>query len=451
MPTIGMEQAQIQGIATLLILNDELRKLVNLREFGFFTTNETHRLIPYHTAYLWERRDILGTHLIAQSGIAELDLHAPTNQWLIETINKIRAHPKAKEIHSVDFEHRNTAEVSERRWPEALPHFAVWCPLLNKANELTGGLVFFRDTEFSEPEIKMLTWLLASYQYTWRVLERPARISFWRKFKEKPYMIGLTLVILAILFFPVHLSVLAVGTVAPKNPVIINAPMQGVIKSFAVSPGEQVKAGQLLATLDKTDLQATASVSRKDLQLTASKLRTAINEGMNNPDSRAEIPVLQAQLAVDNAHLSYANELLSKADIISPTAGLVVFDSKEDLVGQPVRTGERILTVADPKNVQLKISLAVADVIKLKPNNMGEFFLYGQLSGISVKIRTLGYNAKMMPNKILSYQLIADFTDPKNTPQLGATGTVRLYGNRVPLIYYLLRRPLQALRQRFGI
>lgn len=450
MTTTGIEQAQVQGIATLLILNDELRKLINLREFGFFTTNETHRLIPYHTAYLWEQHGFGGIRLIAQSGIAELDLHAPTNQWLVETINKIRAHPKAKHIHSIHFEDTKSDEISDRKWPESLPHFAVWCPLLNKPDDLTGGLIFFRETEFSEAEIKMLTWLIASYQYTWRVLEKPRRISTWRHFKEKPYAIGAVLILIIILLFPIRLSVLATGTVTPKDPVMINAPMQGVIHSFAVNPGEQVKAGQLLVTMDQTDLQSTVNVSKKDLQLTEAKLRTAINEGMTNPESRSEIPVLEAQLAVDNAKLNYANELLTKTDITSPIAGLVVFDSKEDLVGQPVRTGERILTIADPKHVQLKISLAVSDVIQLNPGSPGEFFLYGQLSGIPVKLRTLGYNAKLMPNKILAYELIADFTDQTNIPLLGATGTVRLYSHRVPLIYYLLRRPLQALRQRFG-
>jgi hypothetical protein len=451
MPTIGMEQAQTQGIATLLILNDELHKLINLREFGFFTTNETHRLIPYHTAYLWEKREFIGPHLLAQSGIAELDLHAPTNIWLIETINKIRGSAKAKEMHSINFMDTHKDEISDRKWPESLPHFAVWCPLLTKSDELTGGLIFFRDTEFSEPEIKMLTWLIASYQYTWRILEKPMRIPSWKKLKSRRYSIALLIILFTIMLFPIRLSVLAMGTVTPKDPIMINAPMQGVIKSFAVNPGEYVTQGQLLALLDKTDLQATVSVSTKDLQLTQSKLRTAINEGMDNPESRSEIPVLQAQLAIDNARLQYAKELLKKADMTSPITGFVIFDSKEDLLGQPVHTGEKILIVADPKRVQLKISLAVSDVIHLNPGDKGQFFLYGQLTGIPVTLRTLGYNAKLMPNKILAYELIADFNDLKNMPQLGATGTVKLYGQRVPVIYYLLRRPLQALRQRFGI
>ena len=66
-------------------------------------------------------------------------------------------------------------------------------------------------------------------------------------------------------------------------------------------------------------------------------------------------------------------------------------------------------------------------------------------------VTSLGYNAKMMPNKILSYQLEARFNENIDLPQIGAQGTVKLYGQRVPLIYYFIRRPLEAFRQTLGI
>jgi hypothetical protein len=81
----------------------------------------------------------------------------------------------------------------------------------------------------------------------------------------------------------------------------------------------------------------------------------------------------------------------------------------------------------------------------------GNFYLYGKLSPVAIKVRTLGYNAEVLPNKILGYQLIADFLDPTDTPQLGSQGNVEIYGARVPFIYYVLRRPLQAARKFFGI
>ncbi|MEO8401518.1 MAG: HlyD family efflux transporter periplasmic adaptor subunit [Gammaproteobacteria bacterium] len=457
MPDNEKMQTQIEGLATLLVLDEEIRKLTTIREFGFFSTNETHRLLPYHTAYLWQLKEFIGTHLVAQSGTAEIDIHATANQWLLNKINKIRLSTPAREIHQITFEQsleENLAanpESPDVEWPEELPHYLLWCPLLNKSNQLTGGLIFFREVAFEEPDVKMLRWLIASFQYTWLQLVKSKKIPHWTKLKEKPYFIGATLLILGIIFFPTRLSVIGDGTVAPKSPVLINAPMQGVIKSFAVSPGELVKAGQLLLTIDKTDLQAAVEVSKKDFLLTQAKLRTAINEGFDNKNSRVEIPIIQAQLAIDKANLDYSNELLAKADVTSPISGIVIFDSKEDWVGQPIRTGERILIVADPKQVELKVIIPVTSSIELSIDDKGQFFLFGHLNSLPVRLKTLGYNAKLMPNKVLAYQLKADFTDLENLPQLGEQGTVKIYGNYVPLIYYVLRRPLQAFRQTLGI
>lgn len=442
-------QSQIEGLATLLVLDEEIRKLNNIREFGFFSTNETHRLIPYHTAYLWQIKDIIGTHLIAQSGTAEIDIHAPDNQWLVRKINNIRNTSFAKELHQVDRETKN--QTSENQWPENIPEHLLWCPLLSKSNQLSGGLIFFRETPFTDSEIKMLQWLIASYQYTWLVISKPQKIPSISKLKERPYFIGAMALLLSILFFPIRISVYADGTVSPKTPVLINSPIQGVIKSFSVSPGEHVKQNQLLFTLDKTDLNASVQVNQKDYLLTQAKLRTAIHESFEHKDSRSEIPIIRAQLDIDKANLDYANELLEKAEVRSPIDGIVIFDSKEDWVGQPVKTGERILEVANPDSVELKITLPVANSIELSIGSKGDFYLYGQLNSLSFHLTTLGYNAKLMPNKILAYQLVGEFDKLNTLPQIGAQGTVKIYGHYVPFIYYILRRPLQITRRTLGV
>lgn len=450
----GNPQAQMEGLATLLVLDDEIRKVSTIREYGFFTTNETHRLIPYHTCYLWGKKEFIGTYIVAQSGTAELDIHAPVNQWLKNKINQICESPKAKEVQQFDTEspNLNASPNIPQEWRESLPGHFLWCPLFNKAEELNGGLIFFRETAFSEGEVKMLRWLLASYQYTWKILAKPKVIAPWQKLKQRPYFIALTVLIIAIIFFPIRLSVIGSGTVTPSTPVLINAPMQGVIKSFAVNPGDTVKKGQLLLTLDKTDFIASAEVNQKNYLLTQAKLRTAINEGFTNKNSRIEIPVLEAQLQIDKARYDYTNTLLAKADITSPADGIVIFDSKEDWVGQPVNAGERILIVADPHDTHLKITIPVSDIIKLKVGDQGEFFVYGQFSSIPIVLTNIGYNAKLLPNKSLAYEFTAAFSSKtEELPQLGAKGTVRVYGRHVPFIYFILRRPLQTIRQTLGM
>lgn len=452
MPTgIGSDntQAQIEGLATLLVLDDEIKRLTNLREFGFFSTNETHRLIPYHTAYLWEKKELLGVQLVAQSGTAEFDPHSSINLWLKEKITFILSGEFAGEIHA--FNAADLEVENKTVWPDSLPEYFLWCPFNKKNQGPTGGLLFFREDPFSQSEIKMLRWLLASYQYTWNILIKPKAMDRWQIFKKKPYFMGLMIAVLCALLFPVHLSVIGTGTVVAKTPALINAPMQGIIRKFAVTPGAAVKKGQLLLNLDNTDLLAAVKVNQRDYSLTEAKLRTTINEAFNDESKRTEIPVLQAQLAIDRAQLDYTNELLAKTEIRSPIDGIVVFDSTEDWIGQPVQTGERILLVADINKLKLRIDLPVTERIKLAVGDKGDFFMNGQLRAIPLEVATLGYNAKLTPNKILAYELEANFTDPHDLPQIGAQGTAKLYGNRVPFFYYLIRRPLQSMRKSLGI
>jgi hypothetical protein len=442
-------QAQVEGLATLLVLNDEIRKLSTVREFGFFTTNETHRLIRYHTAYLWGKKDFLGVQLVAQSGTPELDIHSPANQWVVHKIKAISESPTAEKIKQID--NPNQKNTNDIEWPESLPANILWCPFVNKKNEIVGGLIFFRETLFTDTELKMVQWLINSYQYIWSVLNRPSKLTTWKALRKKPYFLAILILSLAVLFFPVHISILGNGIVVPDNPILINAPMQGVIQSFAVTPGSQVKAGQLLLTMEKTDLLSASEVDQRNFLLTEAKLRTAVNEAFDNKEKRAEVPILQAQLSIDKAHLDYTNAQLAKTEIRSPINGIVIFDSKEDWVGQPVQTGERILMVANSSRVKLRINVTVADIIPIEVGTKGDFFLNGKFSSVAIKLTTLGYNAKLMPNKTLAYQLEANFVDPKEKPQIGLQGTVKLYGHRVPFIYFILRKPLQAIRQKLGI
>jgi hypothetical protein len=449
--------SQIEGIATLLVLNDEIRKLGSIREFGFYVTNETHHLIPYHTAYLWAPNPVTGIDLISHSGVADIDTQAPASLWLIDAIKNILSTPQASTIHQINTQSKRSDILGAELNLYAInahDDFAdnvLWCPFTNKSNEITGGLILFREDPFSQDEIKMIAWLIASYEYTWNTLLKSKKIQFLKKLRDKPVYTAIALAALVVLLFPTRLTVFGTGTVTPKDPFLINAPMQGVIKSVEVNPGQVVTKGQLLLTLDQTDLNSQLEVDKRDYQLTQTKLRSAINAGFDDKVQQSDIPILRAQLEIDRAHFDYTSSLLLKTSITSPVDGVVVFNSKEDWIGQPIQTGERILVIADPNKVELKITLPVTNFMKLDVGDAGNFYLYGQLSPISIKIRTLGYNAEIQPNKTLGYTFVADFVKTKSTPPLGAQGNVEVYSRHVPFFYYILRRPLQSIRRSLGI
>ncbi len=113
--------------------------------------------------------------------------------------------------------------------------------------------------------------------------------------------------------------------------------------------------------------------------------------------------------------------------------------------------GERILTIADPDRAELEIRLSVPDAITLVPGAPIAFFLnVAPERSNSAVLRYASYEATLSPDGVLSYRLKASFGDGQAPPRIGLKGTAKIYGERVSLFYFLMRRPLAALRQVVG-
>ncbi|MNJ03472.1 hypothetical protein D3C73_1637900 [compost metagenome] len=65
------------------------------------------------------------------------------------------------------------------------------------------------------------------------------------------------------------------------------------------------------------------------------------------------------------------------------------------------------------------------------------------------QLERAAYEAQTTAAGQLAYRLDATFVEA--SPRIGLRGTAKLYGERAPLAYYLLRRPLAALRQGLGL
>jgi len=454
----------LDGLAILLILENQIKNTTNLREYGYFVTNETHRLLFYDTAFLWKRSDVFDIQLLAQSEILEIDPLSPLCQSVqniiksilkIDNVEKIQALNFAKDKQNPDewekpIPNPLMQENSITNWPQYLRPYVLWCPFVDNYNKITGGLILFRDSVFSEEELQRFRWLANNYQYTWQVLTK-TRLSLLYKWYRSKYFFKITsIIVVVLLFLPTRMSITTKATVVSASPALINAPISGIIHDFYVKPGEAVKKGQLLLDFDKTDLIKTLAIAEKKLLYSEEKVRAAETQGYENGQSRDETPILEAEHALDQSEVDYAKSLLDKADIYSPLDGVAVFDSKEDWIGQPVQAGENILRIVELQNTELSITIPVADLIDLSMDAPGKFYEYGGLSGIDVQLTTIGYNAELQSNKILAYEYKAKFLDQKHLPLLGSQGIVHLYGDHVPLIYFLLRRPLQAIRQTIG-
>ena len=149
------------------------------------------------------------------------------------------------------------------------------------------------------------------------------------------------------------------------------------------------------------------------------------------------------------AERDYARDLLARAEVRAPRDGIAVFADAERWTGKPVQTGERLMELADPRQAELRIDLSVANAIRLAPEAEVQLFLDSDpLNRHAARLSRSAYEAQPVAGGQLAYRLDARFDSAP--PRIGLRGTAKLYGERAPILLYVLRRPLAALRQTVG-
>lgn len=431
-----------------LQLEEAARDAVSLEALHFSMANELRRLIEYRLAAV-----IAGTapgggvRVAAVSGVAVLDRDTPMVRWLDRVAGRLAGRAEAGTVHTVD--PLALAEHDRSEWAEWFPPEVLWCPLATGDGRTVGALWLARERPWDAVETMMVTRLAGCYAHAWLALTggrvRPARhrLSLWA-------LGGLLLAGLG-LALPVPQSVLAPAEIVPTDPVVVAAPLDGVITHFRVTPNQAVTAGQPLFEFDDTTLKNQATVAERTLGVARAELRQAAQGAMLDRKHGEQVALLDAQAKLREAELDYARSLLARVTVTAGRPGIAVFADVNDWIGRPVVTGQRVLQIADPARVDARIALPVHDSVVLEPGAPVALFLDNDpLAPLPARLATASYESEQTPAGVLSYRLTAVFASDLPPPRIGLQGIARVSGQSVPLVLYLFRRPLTALRQWLG-
>jgi hypothetical protein len=213
-----------------------------------------------------------------------------------------------------------------------------------------------------------------------------------------------------------------------------------------------VEKNDVLFRFDTTILEAEAKIAQQRHLVAAAKLATAKNSAFSDADAKRSIAELQTSVDLAQAEYIYAAELLSRATVRSASSGLLIFASKNDWIGKPVRVGEKIMEIADPTQVEYRVDLAVHDAISLDAGSDVKLFLDADpLNPRLGLISEMSYHAEETAGGILAYKVRVDPEGNDATARIGLRGTAQLSGDDVSLGFYLFRRPIAAVRQYLGM
>lgn len=430
-------------------LEARARAAGSLAELGFSIVNDSYALLPFRQAFVY-RNSSAG--LMSVSGLAKPVEDSPYLVWLRRAWRWLQPRFGEQPVWLAPDDAQLPEELREG-WQEWWPQGVYALPLRRRQGDVLGWCCFLLDAAPGAATVGALAQLAQTWSYCWELLAGPAPSPLATRWcslgGRRRWAIAILLLLLALV--PVRQTALAPAEVISLDAMTIAAPLDGVIKTVAVRPNQAVAAGTVLFTLDDTRLRNQLEVATKSVEVADAELLAARTRAFSDPGNGDNVSLLTGRAKERRAELEAIREQLQRVVITAPQDGVAVFGDPDDWLGRPVLTGERIMLLADPARPGILIHLPVADAIALAPEAPVTLFLtVDPLAPLRGRILESGYQALPSPQGIASYRLRAAFDDGADAARIGLQGTAKLYGERVTLGYYLLRRPLAALREWTG-
>lgn len=455
-----MEGAPAAAVTGLIEMARRARHAQDGVELEFMAVNGTHALAPYRQAALW----FAERGVCALSGVVQMEANAPYVHWLQRLCAGLPDSARPMRIGALDALDAQAGIAEE--WAEWLPGFGLWLPIPAAQQAARGGLLLARDIPWLDEEIGLLAEWIDAWQHAHRARaprvrwsvgslksrmsarlqqERAANLPWWRR-RAVQMAAALGLVLLC----PVRLTVLAPGELVAANPAVIRAPLEGVIERFHVKPNQAVRKGQPLFDFDQAQLAARHAVASQTLATAEVEYRQSAQQALTDGKSKSLLATLQGKIEERRAEAEFLRGQVERASVLAPQDGIVLLDDPGEWIGRPVMTGERILRVAAPQDMEVEAWLPVGDAIPLAPGASATLYLSAMpLTPVDAALRHVSYDALQRPDGSYAYRVRARLEGPA-AHRIGLKGTARLSGNWVPLAYWMLRRPLALIRQTLG-
>ena len=446
------QDGQTPALAALYRLTLESLLCSSHKELVFRILNRTVELVRYDRAALFTFRE--GKPVLSGiSGKAEIsDDTALASTWK-RLIKNLEDPEQSRILTRISF------PGSAKAWDslaERFPDLSVaWVPIQAEGRTVAGiWLERWSGTPWVGEELKLLASLATGYGGVWSKLEkRRGMLSrLGSALRKKRVSLVLLLLLAGLAFWPVPLRVVAECEVVPDDPVVVTAPLDGVVDEVLVDPGERVRAGQTLFVYDKRVAVEELKVARQQVRIIGSSLQRSRRQAFADAEARAEIVLLTLRLEQEKIRLALAEANFEKLEVGSPASGVAVVDDPFEWRGRPVQVGEKVLMVVNPARTKLKIRINEDDnvpfdrsePVKVVLNAMPDRSLAARLTYVAESVTMSRDNAPTVMAE-------AQWMGADDNLRMGLRGVAVTYGKRVPFIYAALRKPFAALRRLIGV
>ncbi len=238
-------------------------------------------------------------------------------------------------------------------------------------------------------------------------------------------------------------SVTAPGTIEAVTSVTVGTQVSGIVNKLYVDYNSQVKKGQVIAELDKTNLLSELNTAKANLASAQSSLnyqaanmeryKTLYKKGLVSADEyeNALLTYRQAkeQVASSKENVQRAQTNLGYATITSPIDGTVISKSVEEgqTVAASFNTPELFTIAKDLTNMQVVANVDEADIGNVKEGNRVTFTVDAYpddtFEGTVKQVRLEATTT----NNVVTYEVVISAPNADLKLKPGLTANVTIY------------------------
>ena len=238
-------------------------------------------------------------------------------------------------------------------------------------------------------------------------------------------------------------SVTATGTIEAVTSVTVGTQVSGIVNKLYVDYNSQVKKGQVIAELDKTNLLSELNTAKANLASTTSNLsyqaanmnryQTLYKKGLVSADEyeNALLTYRQAkeQVASSKENVQKAQTNLGYATITSPIDGTVISKSVEEgqTVAASFNTPELFTIAKDLTNMQVVANVDEADIGGVKEGDRVTFTVDAYpddtFEGTVKQVRLEATTT----NNVVTYEVVISAPNADLKLKPGLTANVTIY------------------------
>ncbi len=370
-------ERKVEILETLVEISKEITSTLNLDGVLQAIVNRTQSIISFERAAIaLEQRGVL--ELKAISGMPHIVSADPQVRTLKDMLEW--ASISSSEIYVTQRE-----DVIDDPRPETQAKFAEYfsatgmrsfyaLPLIDDQGQL--GLLSFEssDPDFLNPaHLEIIKVLAAQATVALRnaslyrevpfinvlepLLQRKRRFMAMARHRRIATFALAGALLLFLIFCPFPMRVSGDSTVASGRSAHIQSDLDGVVKAVFVSEGEQVKQGQVLASLEDWNPRSELAAA----QARYSEAMAAMNHSLSIGDG-TQAGTERVKADYWNAELTRNRELLNRTTIRAPFDGIVTTPHVEDSVGRHLAPGDTLADMVETAHVTVDVGIGESDV-----------------------------------------------------------------------------------------